>query len=320
MDTTVATRHCSVAEVTHPTVVMCYRLLDLCLSGGVHDFTDGIYEGGPSHSRSAYLAAQWRQSEYLLDEICCGRGSRILDIGCGNGRLLRQAEQRGARALGITISEEQVERCRRQGLQAHLFNYRGLPPNWDQSFDGLVANGSLEHFASIEDAAAGRDDQRYAEMFAICRGLVSIGCRLTTTAIHFRVPGQVRPEDMQRGPYAFASGSPPYHFAMVLERTFGGWYPMPGQLESCARGCFRLVREVDGTHDYHLTSEYWLRRMKWSLMANPRVWAGIVHKLAKYPRPTIDMLRCLVTDQSWHWQFRGTPAPTVLLRQTWEAI
>jgi cyclopropane fatty-acyl-phospholipid synthase-like methyltransferase len=320
MEAAVATRHFPAVEVAHPTVVMCYRLLDLSLLGGIHDFTDGIYDGGPARSRADYLAAQQRQSEYLLDEIGCGRGSRILDIGCGNGRLLRQAEQRGAQAVGITISEEQVARCRRQGLQVNLLNYRGLPPNWDGTFDGLVANGSLEHFVSIEDAMAGQDDQRYAEMFSICRGLVSIGSRLATTAIHFREPGQVRPEDMQRGPYAFASGSPEYQFAMVLERTFGGWYPTPGQLESCAHGCFRLVREVDGTRDYHLTSEYWLRRMKWSLAANPRVWAGLAHKLAKYPRPTIDMLRCLVTDQSWNWQFRGDPAPTFLLRHTWEAI
>ncbi len=176
MGAVVATCDRLAVEVAHPTVAMCYRLLDVCLSGGVRDFTDGIYEEGPSRSRAAYLAAQSKQSEYLLDEIGCGRASRILDIGCGNGRLLRQAEQRGAQAVGITISEEQAARCRRQGLDVHLFNYRSLPPGWNQSFDGLVANGSLEHFVSIEDAVAGRNDQRNVEMFGICRGPPSICC------------------------------------------------------------------------------------------------------------------------------------------------
>lgn len=316
----VAANHRSETATTHPTVVMCYHLLDLSVAGGVHDFTEGLYEQGESRSGAAYLRAQWRQSEYLLDEIRCTRGSRILDVGCGNGRLLVQAQERGARAVGITISAEQVGRCRKQGLDVCQLNYRNLPNEWNASFDGVVANGSLEHFASVEDAVAGRVSDVYGEMFAIFRRLVSTGCRLATTAIHFREPGQVKPEDIQRGPYAFPTNSRQHHFAMVLERTFGGWHPEPGQLETCARGLFRLIREVDGTRDYHITSEYWLGRMKWSLVFKPCVWAGLVQKLRRHFRPTLDMLRCLVVDQSWNWQFRGDPAPTVLLRHTWEAI
>jgi hypothetical protein len=28
----------------------------------------------------------------------------------------------------------------------------------------------------------------------------------------------------------------------------------------------------------------------------------------------------MLGSESWNWQFRGDPAPTVLLRQTWERI
>ncbi len=202
-----------------------------------------------------------------------------------------------------------MARCRKQQLDARLLNYRNLPPDWQGAFNGLAANGSLEHFVSVDDAAAGRDNERYAEFFAICRRLVSAGCRLATTAIHFRQSGQVRPEEMQRGPYAFDRSDPRYHFAMVLEQTFGGWYPAPGQLESCTRGRFRLVREVDGTRDYDRTSQYWLQRLKRSLLLNPLVWAGLAGKLLRYPQPALDMLRCQMVDQSWSWQFRGDPAP-----------
>lgn len=304
----------------HPTVVMCYRLLDLASHGGAEDFTDGIYAAGEGDSRADYLRAQWRQSEYLLDEIDCRVGARILDIGCGNGRLLRQAEQRGAHALGITISPEQVRRCRRQGLAAHLLNYRALPDEWNGIFDGLVANGSLEHFVSLEEAAAGADDRRYGEMFAICRRLVTSGRRLATTAIHFRDANAVRAADLLRGPQAFDRDSPQRHFATVLACAFGGWYPQPGQLERSARGHFRLLRAVDGTDDYRRTSEYWLRRLRWQMVCNPRVWAGLAHKLLTCGRSCSDMLRCLLVEQSWNWQFRGPRPPTVLLRQTWEAV
>ena len=60
-----------------------------------------------------------------------------------------------------------------------------------------------------------------------------------------------------RNPFTFPRGSDAFHFAL-LARSFGGWYPVPGQLERCARGLFELVHEEDGTDDYRRTSEAWL--------------------------------------------------------------
>jgi cyclopropane fatty-acyl-phospholipid synthase-like methyltransferase len=300
------------------TVLTCYELLDASTAHGMTDFTEGKYLGD-KNDRASYLEAQRRQAEYLLDQVRCAAGSRLLDIGCGNGRILKQAGQRGAEPVGITISPRQVDRCRRLGLTAYGLNYRDIGPEWDGQFDGIVANGSLEHFVQVDDAIQGQADRLYEELFAISRRLLSPGCRMVTTAIHFKDAGQVRPDDVRKGPYAHKKRTAEYHFSMVLERTFGGWYPAPGQLERCARARFRLVREEDGTHDYHLTSEYWLRRIRWLSASNPLVWLSLAGKLARWPRPTIEMLRCLAWDQSWNWQFRE-PAPTRLLRQTWEAI
>ena len=74
---------------------------------GLTDFTDGKYVDD-RNDRAAYLAAQERQAEYLLDQVHCGPGTRLLDIGCGYGRILEHAARRGARAVGITISPPQV--------------------------------------------------------------------------------------------------------------------------------------------------------------------------------------------------------------------
>jgi hypothetical protein len=104
----------------------------------------------------------------------------------------------------------------------------------------------------------------------------------------------------------------------MLVQGFGGWYPEPGQLERCAAGYFELVHEEDGTRDYHLTSEYWLRQFKQKLAYDPRVWWAIARQLRKRPGPAWQMLRLQLWDQSWAWQFRE-PAPMRLLRQTWAA-
>jgi cyclopropane fatty-acyl-phospholipid synthase-like methyltransferase len=180
-----------------------------------------------------------------------------------------------------------------------------------------VANGSLEHFVQAKDAAAGRADEIYEEMFAICRRLLVEDGRFVTTAIHCKEAGQFDAAEIARGHLVHQSGSAKYQYAMLVD-LFGGWYPEPGQLERCAEPYFELVAEEDGTHDYHLTSEYWLRQFQRSLFTNPRVWLATIRQLARRPRAAWDMMRLQLVDQSWAWQFRP-PAPMRLLRQTWVA-
>jgi cyclopropane fatty-acyl-phospholipid synthase-like methyltransferase len=306
---------------TAPAVRACYDLLSISPIGGITDFTDGKYVD-ERNDRAAYLAAQKRQAEYLLDQVQCNLGTRLLDIGCGYGRILEHAAKRGAKPTGITISPPQVADCRARGLAVVELNYRNIFSNgsstgWEHSFDAIVANGSLEHFVQVADAAAGRTDQIYEELFAICRQLVVDGGRFVTTAIHFRTEGQFEADEILRGPYVHPTRSPEYHFA-VLMKCFGGWYPAPGQLERCAASHFELVEEEDGTFDYHLTSEYWLRQLRRRIAFDPRVWWALTRLLRQRPREACEMLRLQLWDQSWAWQFRP-PAPMRLLRQTWLA-
>jgi cyclopropane-fatty-acyl-phospholipid synthase len=305
-----------------PAVERCYDVLDLCRGCGITDFTDGKYVD-ERYDRQAYLAAQRRQASYLLDQIECERGSRVLDIGCGYGRILEAAAARGANAVGITISPPQVEACRHRGLNVHLCNYREFFDrdefrSSEHSFDGIIANGSLEHFVQSEDAAAERADALYTEFFDICHRALRSGGMLATTAIHARRVGQVNPADLIGGPDRWPKDSLSYH-ASNLHRSFGGWFPEPGQLERCAEGRFRLTAAEDGTHDYYLTSEYWMRRIKRSLLFDPRSWPIAMRTFARQPRATWRMLRCLLWDESWNYQFRE-PAPAQLWRHTWTAI
>jgi cyclopropane-fatty-acyl-phospholipid synthase len=316
-------------RTTAPAVRTCYDLMCVAPACGITDFTDGKYvdDRSPRRHRASYLAAQERQAEYLLDMARCSAGTRLLDIGCGYGRILEHAERRGARATGITVSLPQVKEDRARGLDVHLCDYRQLLTNPavkssgsgdDGLFDAIIANGSLEHFVQVDDAAAGRDDAIYREMFAICRKLLADGGRLVTTAIHFSRTQQFDPVEIMKGPDAHSPRSPKFQYAMLVD-CFGGWYPEPGQLERCARGNFRLIEEEDGTHDYYLTSEYWFRRFAGSLVYDPRVWWATVRQFWQHPRAAWRFLRLQIWDQSWAWQFRP-PAPMRLLRQTWEGV
>ena len=138
---------------------------------------------------------------------------------------------------------------------------REAGPTWEHAFDAIVANGSLEHFVQVADAAAGRADEIYEEMFAICRRLLVDGGRFVTTAIHFREVGQFDPAEIARG--ASCPSARQRRISIRDARRSGSAAGIPSRGNSSAvRPHFELIAEEDGTHDYHLTSEYWLRTIQ----------------------------------------------------------
>jgi cyclopropane-fatty-acyl-phospholipid synthase len=298
------------------TTVHCYEFWDRVFRrAGVLDYTEGLYHGDPT---IPYEQAQHDQVCYLLDEVGCHEGSRILDVGCGNGRLLDEARRRGADGVGITISPHQAEFCRRKGLAVHLLDYRDIGADWDGRFDAVIANGPMEHFVQPGDALEGRADAIYGDFFATCHRVVdphSSSRRLMNTTIHFdRV--YVEPKEAMKSPWSFPWFSDKFHYAMLV-RGFGGYYPSLGQFERCARPYFNLIAERDATHDYHLTSEEWLRHGLRSLWS-PRQWSRLLPFAACHPLHAATMLFSLAVAQSWNWQFRGDEPPMKHLWQTWE--
>ena len=187
----------------------------------------------------------------------------------------------------------------------------------------MIANGSLEHFAQPADATNGRDDAVYRHLFVTVDRLLDPareGAKFVTTAIHFRGP-RPDPRDWLKRPSNFLRDTPEFHWSR-LTHAYGGWYPIRGQLEECAVGLFRLVHEEDGTDDYRRTSEECLKivRTKLRSIRAVAVWAKAFRGILRRPIHTARMLRCMLGSESWNWQFRGKPSPTVLLRQTWERV
>jgi cyclopropane fatty-acyl-phospholipid synthase-like methyltransferase len=253
----------------------------------------------------------------------CRSGSRVIDIGCGNGELLEAARRRGARAVGITISPEQVRLCIDRGLDCRLMNYRNLDNSWCEQFDAVIANGPIEHFVQAREAAAGRDDAIYRRMFEIFHRLIDPASpvrKFINTTIYFVRPPA--PRNLLYSPFRFRWGSDNFHWAM-LERSFGGWYPRMGQLEASANKLFAVTKTVDGTEDYHLTSEEWLRRVQREfrrISVAPRLAWNSLGVIARHPKQCFTMLACMMVSQSWNWQFRTADPPTRLLRQTWDYL
>lgn len=94
--------------------------------------------------------AQHKKIDHILAKLDLRPGHTLLDIGCGWGALvIRAAQQRSARCVGITLSEQQAphaqELVRREGLQRQveirMQDYRDV----GGSFDRISSVGMFEH-------------------------------------------------------------------------------------------------------------------------------------------------------------------------------
>ena len=90
-------------------------------------------------------APQTYRADHLLVAEMIAPGSKVLDVGCGEGDLLQLLESRGIDGRGIEISREGVNRCVAKGLavvqgdaDTDLFNYP------DDAFDYVILSQTLQ--------------------------------------------------------------------------------------------------------------------------------------------------------------------------------
>ena len=79
-------------------------------------------------------------------------GSRVLDLGCGNGELLAHLrDRRGCSGYGIEIDDANVLACARRGVNAIQIDLeQGLALFEDRSFDVVLQLDTLQHLRNTE--------------------------------------------------------------------------------------------------------------------------------------------------------------------------
>jgi methionine biosynthesis protein MetW len=79
-------------------------------------------------------------------------GSRVLDLGCGDGELLaRLQHERGCRGYGVELDDANVQRCIRRGIDVVQLNLEeGLALFDDASFDVVLQLDTLQHLRRTE--------------------------------------------------------------------------------------------------------------------------------------------------------------------------
>ncbi len=86
------------------------------------------------------------RSDYAIISELVELGSKVLDLGCGDGELLAWlVENKGVTARGVEISPARVQHCIMQGLSVYQGDIdAGLADYPDQCFDFVILSQTLQ--------------------------------------------------------------------------------------------------------------------------------------------------------------------------------
>lgn len=219
-------------------------------SVGPHsDVTCAYYNGDYSLTLEQAQAAK---HQYMLEAIQFKPGMRVLDIGCGWGPFLKAVNDHGGESVGITLSKAQLEACRRYGLTAHLKDWKEMTPGEFGKFDGIVCVGAFEHFCSVDEYKAGKQDSIYQNFFELCRNILPQNGRLFLQSMVWdKVP------DPDTASVDAPKGSDENLLGLLAKFYPGSWLPNGrDQIIRNAEG-FQLIEFNSGKYDYIETMKQW---------------------------------------------------------------
>jgi cyclopropane-fatty-acyl-phospholipid synthase len=205
---------------------------------------DLVYSAALFEDGDDLEAAQRRKLDHHIAAAGVKPGSRVLDVGCGWGALVRRLSQHaGAQAVGLTLSAAQaawIGRTPVSGVEVREEDWRDHRPR--EPYDAIVSIGAFEHFARPGLTSAARI-AAYREFFAFCRGALKEGGRLSLQTIAF----------------VGADGAmPPFFAAEIFPETEPPriWEPL-----AAAEDAFELVALRNDRDHYERTLRLWLKAL-----------------------------------------------------------
>jgi cyclopropane-fatty-acyl-phospholipid synthase len=229
------------------------RIFRLSL-GEMADFSGAKYDGDFSLTLEQ---AQRRKHDYIAQQVGIQAGRRVLDLGCGWGPLLNDIRRRGASGVGVTLSRAQVVACRRNGLNVYLRDARQITADTFGPFDAVASLGAFEHFCSVQDYRAGRQEQIYASLFESIAGILPAGGRLYLQTMVFG-PRATAIDDVS---IDAPRDSDAWYLALMQKQFPGSFLPFgQEQVIKAAAPNLRLVSSISGRLDYIETIRQWRQR------------------------------------------------------------
>ena len=239
-------------DFTYTTMDKIFRLS----MGEAADFSGAMYNGDFSMTLEE---AQRKKHEFMADQLDIHEGSKVLDMGCGWGPFLKYiTEERGAKGIGLTFSDGQYDACRKNGLEVYVKDCRTIEPGDFGIFDAIVSVGAFEHFCSIEEYKAGRQEKIYSDFFKTVYDLLPPGGRFYLQTMVFG-KNMIDCDAMNINA---DKNSNEFLMAAMVNHFPGSWLPYGSEMIiRNAKPFFKLINISSGRLDYIETTDQWKKKI-----------------------------------------------------------
>ena len=240
-------------DFTYTTIDKIFRLS----MGETGDFSGAKYDGNFSLSLEE---AQKAKHKFIADSLYISKGNKVLDMACGWGPFLTYInKERGAVSVGLTLSEGQAKACQKNGLNVFVKDCRYVKPTDFGQFDAISCIGGLEHFCSIEEWQAGKQEKIYHDFFKTIYGLLPVGGRFYMQTMTFS-KNMIPFEEIDINA---KKGSTSHVLALMIEEFPGSWLPYgPEMVIRNSNPYFKLISKSSGRLDYIETINQWRKKFR----------------------------------------------------------
>ena len=228
-------------DFTYTTIDEIFRLS----IGEMGDYSGAKYDGDFSMTLEA---AQEAKHKFIADSLNIKKDSKVLDMACGWGPFSRYIiKDRGATSIGLTLSEGQAAACQNNGMNVLVKDCRYVKPEDFGTFDAITCIGGLEHFCSVEEWQAGKQEDVYRNFFDTIYDLLPVGGRYYMQTMTF----SKNMIDYEKFDLNAERGSAAHVLALMVEEFPGSWLPYgPEMVIRNAEPKFKLISQSSGRLDY----------------------------------------------------------------------
>jgi cyclopropane-fatty-acyl-phospholipid synthase len=255
-------------DFTYTTIDKLFRLS----MGQTGDYSGARFNGDFSLTLEK---AQEQKHKFIAESLNIKKGSRVLDMACGWGPFLTYIKKLGADAMGVTLSSGQAAACVKNGLDVRVMDCRKITPETYGTFDAISCIGGLEHFCSIEEYQAGKQDEIYTNFFKTLSTLLPKGGRFYMQTMVFS-KNMIPLEEIDVNA---DKNSPSYALALMVKQFPGSWLPYGDtQVIKNAEPYFKLISKSSGRLDYIETIKRWRKGFRKFNLEKYLLYASLIPK------------------------------------------
>ncbi|HXA01495.1 MAG TPA: class I SAM-dependent methyltransferase [Cytophagaceae bacterium] len=256
-------------DFTYTTIDEIFRLS----FGEMADYSGARFDGDFSLSIEE---AQRQKHKFIADSLNVKAGSKVLDMACGWGPYLNYVKSIGGKGMGVTLSSGQAAACVRNGLDVKVMDCRKITPDMYGTFDAVSCIGGLEHFCSVEEYQAGKQDDIYKNFFKSVSDLLPQGGRYYMQTMVFSknmIPFEKIDINADKN-------SDSYTLALMVKQFPGSWLPYGDEhVIRSAAPYFKLISKSSGRLDYIETIKRWRKNFRKFNLKKYLLYISLIPKL-----------------------------------------